>query len=244
MILAKEFPSTNIRKVQKKALNSNYTYSIFDTKMPLKMSESNLKLFQLHDNHKEIGVLLKNSSFLEKEGNTVLFENKKALAQSFQNQVILKLQQPDDWSYLSWIKMMEKHILMISPSFLMLPINNSLNTMKISDCNLVIQEFNSLLLNFTFTTDVVIYQRNEPLSSLAYLIQNLGFPTKTYLCLNLDSMETDFYSLKDIKEDILKFDISNRIAMIQTNKYSPKSSVFKEFLTCLRDDIIIFGENI
>lgn len=177
MILAKEFPSTNIRKVQKKALNSNYTYSIFDTKMPLKMSESNLKLFQLHDNHKEIGVLLKNSSFLEKEGNTVLFENKKALAQSFQNQVILKLQQPDDWSYLSWIKMMEKHILMISPSFLMLPINNSLNTMKISDCNLVIQEFNSLLLNFTFTTDVVIYQRNEPLSSLAYLIQNLGFPT-------------------------------------------------------------------
>lgn len=244
MLLAKEYPSTNIRKVQKKALNSSYTYSIFDIQMPLKMSESNLKLFDLHDNHKEIGILLKNSSFLEKEGNTVLFENKKALAQSFQNQVILKLQQPDDWSYLAWIKMMEKHVLMISPSFLMLPINKNLNLTKISDCNLAIQEFNSILLNFTFTTDVVIYQREESLSSLSYLIQNVGFPMKTYLCLNLDNMETDYYSLSDIKDDILKFDISNRIAMIKSNKYSPKNSIFKEFLTCLRDDIIIFGENI
>lgn len=244
MILAKEFSSMNARKAQRKALNSSYTYSIFDMSMPLKMYKNNLKTYSLHDNHEEIGVILQNSSFLNKHDNHVLFDKKKALAQSFQNQIIIKLHQPDDWTFLKWMHMIEPYVLGVSPSFIMMPINNSLNISVMSDCILAIQELNSILLSFAFTSEIVFYQRKETIPSLAYLIHNVGFPSKTSLCLNIDDMENNYYTLKDIRDDIIKYELTNKISMVKTNKYSVKNAIFKEFLNSLPEDIIIFGDKI
>lgn len=244
MILAKEFSSMNARKAQRKALNSSYTYSIFDMSMPLKMYKNNLKTYSLHDNHEEIGVILQNSSFLNKNDNHVLFDKKKALAQSLPNQMIIKLTQPDDWTFLKWIHMIEPYILGVSPSFIMIPINNSLNISVMSDCILAIQELNSILLSFAFTSEIVFYQRKETIPSLAYLIHNVGFPSKTSLCLNIDDMEHNYYTLKDIRDDIIKYELTNKISMVKTNKYSVKNAIFKEFLNSLPEDIIIFGDKI
>jgi len=244
MILAKEFLSMNVRKAQRKALNSSYTYSIFDISMPLKMYKNNLKTYSLHDNHEEIGVILQNSSFLNKRNNHVLFDKKKALAQSFQNQIIIKLHQPDDWAFVKWMHMIEPYVLGVAPSFIMIPINNSLNISIMSDCILAIQELNSILLSFAFTSEIVFYQRKETISSLAYLIHNVGFPSKTSLCLNIDDMESNYYTLKDIRDDIIKYELTNKVSMIKTNKYSVKNAIFKEFLNILPEDIIVFGDKI
>lgn len=244
MILAKEFSSMNVRKAQRRALNNSYTYSIFDVSMPLKMYKNNLKTYTLHDKHEEIGVILQNSSFLNKNENHVLFDKKKALAQSFQNQIIVKLNQPSDWTFLSWIKMIEPYITGVAPSFVMMPINNNLNISVMSDCILAIQEFNSILLSFVFTSEIVFYQRAESLSSLAYLIHNVGFPSKTSLCLNIDHMEKDYYTLKDIRDDIIKYELSNKISMVKTDKYTVKNGVFKELLNSLPEDVIVFGDKI
>lgn len=244
MIVAQELKNINIRKAFKQSLNSNYSYCIFNMSMPLKLYKDNLKSYDLHNNHKEIGVILNNSSFLNKNDNDVLFKNKKALAQSFQNKIILKLIQPEDYSFLSWIKTVQPHIIKIMPSFIMLPVNKSLNISKLSNCILAIQEFNSILVSFIFTSEVVFYQQREKLSSLSYLINNVGFPSKTSLCLDIDFMEKDFYTLKDILNDIIKFDIINKISMIKTNKYTLKDESFKEFIDSLKDDVIVFGENI
>lgn len=244
MLLAKEYLNINARKAFRKSLSKDYLYSIFDMNMPFKMYKNNLKTYDLHQNHKEIGVILQNSSFLNKDDNYVLFNNKKALAQSFQNQIILKLCQPEDWNFLNWIKMIQPHVIGISPSFVMIPINNALNISKLSDCILAIQEFNSFLVSFVFTSEVVFYQKKESLASLAYLINNVGFPSKTSLCLDIDVMEKEFYTLQDILNDIFKFDIINKVSMLKTNKYTVKDIAFKEFLNSLPEDIIVFGENI
>lgn len=244
MIFAKNYKSLNVRKAQKRALNSLYDYCVFDVGLPLKMSKKNMYQYSLHEEHKEIGVLLSNISTLDKANNSVLFNNKKALAQSFQHQIIIKLIQPPDLKYDYWIKIMQNYILSLNPSFVMLPINKDINVQSIGDSTLAIQEINSILFGFAFDCDVVIYQRNEALSSLAYIIQHIAFPSKTSLCIDIDSLETDFYTLKDIGEDIIKFEISNKISMVHTSKYSAKNAVFKEFLKYLPSDVIVFGEKI
>ena len=244
MILAKNYPNLNVRKAQKRALNSIYDYCIFDVDMPLKMSRKNMHQYSLHEEHKEIGVLLSNTSTLDKDSNFVLFKDKKALAQSFQHQIILKMKQPDELNYYNWIKMMQSYVLNVNPSFVMIPLNKKSNTDTVAGCNLVIQEINSILFGYAFDTDVVIYQEKESLSSLSYIIQHVAFPSKTSLCLDIDVMESSLYTLKDICDDILRFNISNKISMIHTSKYLSKSTAFQEFLKYVPEDVIVFGKKI
>lgn len=244
MILAKEFSTINVRKAHKRILRANYDYCIFEMSMPLKMSKTNLVNYDLHEYHKEIGVLLFNHSTLDKSNNAVLFEKKKALAQSFQHHMVVKLKQPSKEAFTSWIKMLEPYVLSLNCSSVMFPLNKAIDSKTISGCNLIIQELNSVLLHFALTGDIVLYQTDESISSLSYIIHSVGYPSKTSLCLNIDAMEKDYYTLKDIRDDIIKYDITNKVSMICSNKYSTKSSVFKEFLSILPDDIIVFGAKI
>ena len=244
MILAKYFKSLNSRKAFKKAINSLYMYTIYGLTMPLKMSKKNLSKYSLHEEHKEIGVILNNNSTLDKAVNHVLFNEKKAFAQSFQNRIIVKLIQPIELKYDEWVKTIQKYIYSLNPAFIMIPINRNINVQSLSSCNLVIQELNPILFNFAFDSYIIIYQEEEPLSSLAYIIQHTAFPSRTSLCLNLDFMENVNYTLNDILEDINKFNIQNKISMIQTNKYSIHDKRFKTFLSFLSEDVIVFGEKI
>lgn len=244
MILAKSYKRLHVRKAQKKALYSMYDYCVFDMHMPFKMSTKNLHQYKLHDENKEIGVLLSNNSLLDKSNNFVLFNKRKALAQSFQHKIIVRLIQPRELEFNYWIKMIQNYTISLSPSYIMIPINSTLDTRDISNCNLAIQEINFVLFGIAFDSDVVIYQREESIPSLSYIIHHIAFPSKTSLCINIDILETEFYSLKDLSEDILKFDIVNKISMVYTNKYSTKDRSFRDFLEILQDDVIVYGEMI
>lgn len=243
MIVAKEFKSINVRKYFKNAISSSYSYSIYNITMPLKMSKKNISKYSLHENNKDLGVILNNVSTLDRYNNTVLFNDKKAYAQSFQNKTIIKLLQPSDENYTKWIETIKPYIQSINPSFLMIPINN-FNILNIRNINLVIQELNTILFSFAYNSFVVFYQKTEPISVLSYIINHTAFPTKTSLCLDLDFMENDFYTLKDILNDIIKFNILNRISIIKTDKYTLKDKEFKKFLSTLPEDVIVYGEKI
>ena len=244
MILAKRHTKVNVRKMQRTSLNSSYSYSIFNMDMPFKICDRNLYLYSLHQNHKEIGVTLSNHSTLDKSNNDVLFNNKKALAQSFQQKIILNLKQPKNQEYNGWLKLIQKQCLRLNPSFIMLPINSDLDTSSIALCNKAIQEINSILFSFALDSEVVIYQNKENISSLSYIVNSIAFPTKTSLCLNIDNMLSPYHLLDDIYNDIVKFNILNKISMIETNAHSLKDKEFINFLSKLKDDVIVFGDKI
>lgn len=244
MIVAKHFSLYNTRKLFKTSLNSPYDYSIYDVDMPFKMSKKNLSKYLMHENHKDLGVMLNNHITLDKTNNNALFSNKKAFAQSFQNKTILKLVQPSDIKYDKWMSIVKTCIHLINPSFLIIPINKDLNVKTYDIVNLAIQEINTVLFEFANDSFVVINQDNIPLSILAYIIHHAAFPSKVSLCLNLDFMINENYTLSDLSSDIFKFDILNKISIINTNKYTLNNKEFNEFLKQLPEDIIIYGEKI
>lgn len=244
MVTAKEFHYLHIRKIQRAALYTKYDYCIFDMSMPFKFSDSNINSYQSHNNFKEIGLFLRNHKLLDKRENKILFSSRKAVSSPYTTHIILKLCKPDNINFQKWISSIQEHILKIQPSLIMLPIDNKKNIQSISDCNIIIQELNVILIPLAINSEVIIYQQCEPLSSLAYIIQNTVFPRKVSLCIDLDYIEKEFYTLRDIKEDILRFNIKNKISMIKTNKYSDKNAVFRDLLKVLPEDVIVFGDKI
>lgn len=244
MIIAKHILSCNTRKLFKTSLNNPYDYTIYDVDMPFKMSKTNLYKYSMHENHKDLGVLLNNHSTLDKASNTALFNNKKAFAQAFQNKTIIKLIQPEEIKYDKWITLIKDSIHLINPSFLIVPINNKLTVRTYDIVTLAIQELNTVLFEFANDSFVVINQDKIPLSILAYIIHHAAFPSKVSLCLNLDFMITENYTLSDLYNDIFKFDILNKISIIQTNKHAINDFEFKEFMKNLPEDIIVYGEKI
>ena len=244
MFLGKLFDVINIRKIQKKALFESYDYSIFNLSKPLKMCNSNLSRFSLHGNHKDIGVVLKNTYRLNKDSNGALFYKKKALAQDLDNKLILNLVQDKEYSFTAWIKNLEPYILSLRAHSVIIPIDRDVKLDSISSCSLVIQELNPILMQITPISKVVIYQGNNQLSQLSYVVHHLDFPKEVSICLNVDMMISDIYSIFDIKEDIIKYNIENKISMIHTDIYSVKDKDFKELLSVLNSEVIVYGEQI
>lgn len=243
MLIAEELGVFSPHKSQRRLLQSQREYCIFDIETAFKISERSIKCYEVLNNNLEIGVLLNNRNMIDKESNMALFDNKKALANARSKHLIMRLYQPDESNYVSWVSTIQEPILTIQPSIIMLPIDKNKNHYLLEDCNLTIQELNLMLFPLTIDNDVVLYQSNEPLSSLAFIIQSINIQDKVSLCLNLDYMISEKYSLKDLEKDIYKFNIINKISMIHTNQYSKKSGIFKEFVDNISPDVIVFGDN-
>lgn len=244
MITAKHFSTYNTRKLFKTSLVSSYDYCIYDVETPFKMSRQNLSKYLMHENHKDLGVLLNNHLTLDKTSNNALFSSKKAFAQSFQNKTIIRLKQSLDIGYFKWLSMISPSVHFINPSFLIIPINKDINVKSFEAVTLAIQELNTVLFEFASESFVAISQDEVPLSILAYIIHHAAFPSKVSLCLNIDFMLSANYTLSDLSSDIFRFDITNKISMLNTNKYSINDIEFKEFLKYLPEDVIVYGEKI
>lgn len=246
MIKGKLQGNINIYSFQRKAQCEAPNYSIFNFKMPLGMSQSNLKRLSIGEDDEEVGVILGNKKMIDIKNTTIGFKGKKAMSIKFARNMIIKMIFPNkkDLSYTDWLKLSENYIYKIKPTYVMFPINKEFNINSFEGCNRIVQELNSALFLYSLDSDLIIYQEEETLSSLAYIISSLGYSEKLTLCLNLDYLQTAYDGLSDIIDDIYKFNICNRISMIYTSKYTDKSPVFNEFLSHLNEDVIVYGNNI
>lgn len=244
MLKAKEYISANIKKMQKRVLLSKYDYGIFHMSMPIKLSKQNVDNYTAYKESRKIGLILNNVNVLNMQNTNAVFDKKIALSKINYENIIIKLNKPENSKYAIWLSLLEEFIIPLSPSMILIPLNSEYNAELQKYCNVIIQELNAILFPYTMSTEIVIHQKNEPISSLSYIIQNIAYPSKVSLCLNLDSIEKSYYTLKDIEEDIIKYDIQNSISIIQTNKYSSEDKDFLQFIKVLKDDIIVFGEKI
>lgn len=246
MLLAKKIKGFNVRKIQKITMNSGYEYCIFEIYKGLKLSKDNINVHRNKDNYNNIGVFIKDTKRLDLNSNTIAFNKKKAVSIINKNKIIFQLKEDDasKTSYSKWINFLYRHILNISPYMIMIPIDSNKSLYSKQECDKVVQELNVLLYQLTINGKVVIYQKRELISSLAYIVQTLAFPANISLCIDIDFMESTGYSLSDIKRSIVKYNILNSVSMIKTNKYTIQDIQFKKFLTSFNDDVIVFGENI
>lgn len=236
----------NLYTFQRKAILNTPTFSIFDIKTPYNMSLINLKKLSVGEDNQDIGVIVGNKKMIDLKNINIGFKGKLAMSFKHPKNIIFRMIKPSEkeWEYSKWLKIMEPYIHIIKPSYVMFPINKKYNINSIDGCNLIVNELNAALFLYSLDSDLILYQKNEPISSLAYIISNMGYSDKLSLCLNLDFLLKEYDSLSDIVDEIYKFNIQNRISVIYTSKYSDSNPNFKRFIERINDEIIIYGEKI
>ena len=137
MIKGKLQGNINIYSFHRKAQYEAPNYSIFNFKMPLGMSQSNLKRLSIGEDDEEVGVILGNKKMIDIKNTTIGFKGKKAMSVKFARNMIIKMIFPNkkDLRYTDWLKLSENYIYKIKPTYVMFPINKEFN-IKIENAKL------------------------------------------------------------------------------------------------------------
>lgn len=243
MYVGKKYSKFNIKKVFKESITTKADFCIFEFKLPSKLSRNNLHNYTQHNKNTDLGILVQKDSINKRE-NTIIYSKNKALASVEKKNIILKLDNVNKMDYNKWLNVCDKQLPQINLYSIMIPTDHNLNYLLFEDCNLYIQELNAVIPSLSEYGNIVLFQNNEPLSSLSYILQCINYPRQVSLCLNLDWMLENNTSLEKVFEDIHKYKLENRISMVNTSQFPEEKTKLHVFIHKLNKNMIVYTDKI
>lgn len=235
----------NLSTFNRIALCQNSYFSIFDIETPFLFSKQNIDKYNIGKSNFNVGLILSKKNSFNSANLNIASNGKIAVSFKRQRNSIIRLVYPGGiYKYTKWLKELEPFVSLLEPSYVMVPINSKYNLNSIDGADKVVAELNENLFLYALENELIIYQQKENISSLAYILNNVGYSDKIFVSLNLDYLQKQYASLSDIYDEIYKYNIQSRVIMIYSNNYDLKNPSFKKFCEHFDENLMTYGKKI